>query len=89
MSYKYLFDTFLDIVEKHKKGEGEGMRWIINIDKDNLDLVKVFLNPGVPIRRIGQMPPFLDVQMAATIEKMECGKISRSFLINTEPFYTN
>jgi signal transduction histidine kinase len=37
------------------------------------------------------MPPMnfgvSDVQMAATIDKMECGKISRSFLISTEPLY--
>jgi two-component system, OmpR family, sensor histidine kinase VicK len=91
MSYKYLFDTFLNIVEKYKKGEGEGMRWIINIDKDNLDLVKVFLKSGIQIRHIKNMPPMnfgvSDVQMAATIEKMERGKISQSFLISTEPFY--
>ena len=91
MTYKYLFDTFLDIVERYKKGEGEGMRWIINIDKDNLDLVKVFLKSGIQIRHIKNMPPMnfgvSDVQMAATIEKMEYGKISQSFLISTEPFY--
>ena len=67
MTYKYLFDTFLDIVEKYKKGEGEGMRWIINIDKDNLDLVKVFLKSGIQIRHIKNMPPMnfgvSDVQM--------------------------
>jgi hypothetical protein len=33
MGYKYLFDSFLNIVGKHQKGEGEGMRWIININK--------------------------------------------------------
>ncbi|MGA9153944.1 MAG: HAMP domain-containing sensor histidine kinase, partial [Candidatus Nitrosopolaris sp.] len=91
MSYKYLFDTFLNIVEKYKKGEGEGIKWIINIDKDNLDLVKVFLKAGIRIRHVKNMPPMnfgvSDVQIAATIEKMECGKISRSFLISTEPFY--
>ena len=47
MTYKYLFDSFLDIVEKHQKGESEGMRWIINIDKENLYLVKVFLKSGI------------------------------------------
>jgi len=47
----------LDILEKYKKGEGEGTRWIINIDKDNLDLVKVFPNSGIEIRHIRDMPP--------------------------------
>jgi two-component system, OmpR family, sensor histidine kinase VicK len=91
MSYKYLSDTFLNIVEKYKKGGGEGMRWIINMDKDSLDLVKVFLKASIQIRHVMNMPPMnfgvSDVQVAETIEKMECGKISRSFLISTEPFY--
>jgi len=44
MSHKYLFDSYMNIVDRHQKGEGKGMRWIINIDKENLNLVKVFLN---------------------------------------------
>ena len=44
MSYKYLFDTFLNILEKYKKGEGEGIRWIINVDKDSLMKFQSFFN---------------------------------------------
>jgi hypothetical protein len=44
-----------------------------------------------PLRHVRDMRPMnfgvSDVQMAATIEKMEYGKISQSFLISTEPFY--
>ena len=39
----------MNIVDKQQRGEGKGMRWIINIDKENLDLVKVFLNAGIQI----------------------------------------
>src|SRR5207248_1932295 len=42
MSYKHFFDSYMYLLDKQQKGEGEGMRWAIHIDKENLDLVKVF-----------------------------------------------
>ncbi len=88
MSYKYLFDTYKKIVE------AGGMRCIVNIDKkDSLDLIKVFLNAGIQVRRVTNMPPMnfgvSDKELAATIEKMEGGKMSQSFLISNEPLYIN
>ena len=93
MSYKYLFDSYMSIVDKHQKGEGEGMKWITNIDKENLDLVKIFLKAGIQIRHVKNMPPMnfgvADKEMAGTIEKMEGGKVSQTFLISNEPLYIN
>src|SRR5438445_4710356 len=88
MSYKYLFDTYKKIVE------GEGMRCIVNIDKkDSLDLIKVFLNAGIQVRHVKNMPPMnfgvSDKELAATIERMEGGKMSQSLLISNEPLYIN
>ncbi|MGA9151657.1 MAG: hypothetical protein WBZ36_13850, partial [Candidatus Nitrosopolaris sp.] len=93
MGYKYLFDTYMNIVDKHQKGEGKGMRWIINIDKENLNLVKIFLKEGIQIRHVKNMPPMnfgvSEKEMAATIEKMEGGNMSQSFLFSNEPLYVN
>ena len=93
MGYKYLFDSYLNIVSKHRKGEGEGMRWIINIDKENLDLVKVFLNAGIQIRHVTHMPSMnfgvADKEMAGTIERMEGDRMGETFLISNEPLYIN
>ena len=93
MSYKYLFDTYEKIIERHRKGEGNGMRWIINIDNENLNLVKVFLKAGIQIRHVKNMPPMnfgvSNREMAATIDNMERGKMSPSFLISSEPLYVN
>jgi len=88
MSYKYLFDAYKKIVE------AEGMRCIVNIDnKDSLDLIKVFLNAGIHVRHVKNMPPMnfgvSDKELAATIERMEGGKMSQSFLISNEPLYIN
>src|SRR5215471_6361821 len=91
MGYRYLFDSYMNIVDKHRKGEGKGMRWIINIDKENLKLAKVFLKAGIRIRHVKNMPPMnfgvSDKEMAGTIEKMEGGKMSQSFLFSNEPLY--
>ncbi len=94
MSYKYLFDSYNSVVDKHRRGDSkEGMRWIINIDKESLDLVKIFLNAGIQIRHVKNMPPMnfgvSDQEMAVTLEKMEGGKMSQSFLISNEYLYTN
>ena len=88
MSYKYFFDTYKKIVED------EGMRCIVNIDnKDSIDLIKVFLNAGIKVRHVKNMPPMnfgvSDKELAATIENMEGGKMSQSFLISNEPLYIN
>ena len=88
MSYKYFFDTYKKIVED------EGMRCIVNIDnKDSIDLIKVFLNAGIKVRHVKNMPPMnfgvSDKELVATIENMEGGKISQSFLISNEPLYIN
>jgi two-component system, OmpR family, sensor histidine kinase VicK len=93
MGYKYLFDSYLNIIDKDRKGEGKGMRWVINIDKENLNLVKVFLNAGILVRHIKHMPPMnfgvSDKELAATIEKLEGGKMGQTFLISNEPLYIN
>jgi two-component system sensor histidine kinase VicK len=88
MSYKHLFDTYKKIVK------AEGMRCIVNIDKkDSIDLIKVFLNAGIQVRHVKNMPPMnfgvSDKEVAITIEKMEGGKMSQSFLISNDPLYIN
>ena len=94
MSYNYLFDSYDNVVDKHRTGDRkEGMRWIINIDKESLDLVKIFLNAGIQIRHVKNIPPMnfgvSDQEIAVTLEKMEGGKMSQSFLISNEYLYTN
>jgi signal transduction histidine kinase len=95
MSYHYLFDSYKSVVDKHQREggkEGEGLRWITNINEESLNLVKIFLDSGIKIRHIKNMPPISfgvsDKEVAITIEKMEGGKMSQSFLISNDPLYT-
>jgi signal transduction histidine kinase len=93
--YNNYFDTFVKVMtNKYRKGEHEGIRWITSItDKDNLDLARDFLNIGVQIRHVKNMPPIdfavSDKKMMATIERMEGGDIAQSLLVSNEPAYIN
>ena len=92
MAYNFLFDSYEKVIDKHRKGESEGIRWIINIGKESVTLVKTFLETGFRIRHIKNMPPMnfgvSDKEVAITIEKMERGKMSQSLLISNDPLYT-
>jgi signal transduction histidine kinase len=101
MSYTNFFDTYRNIVDKFRKKKEEEeqkeefnkLRWIINVDKDSLNLVKIFLDLGFQIRHVKNMLPInfgvSDKEVALTIENMEGGKMSSSFLISNEPLYVN
>ncbi|MGC2669263.1 MAG: HAMP domain-containing sensor histidine kinase, partial [Candidatus Nitrosopolaris sp.] len=90
--YNNFFDEYKKIIHRHRKrGEGKGVRWIISIDKDSIDLVKLFLNTGVQIRHVKNLTPMNfavdNRHFHATIDKMEAGKIMESLLTSNEPAY--
>jgi len=93
MSHNYFFESYKRIVDIYRKGKGDGVRWIINTDKNSIKLVKIFLESGIQVRHIREMPPInfgvSDKEVALTMEKMEGGKMSRSFLISNDPLYVN
>jgi two-component system, OmpR family, sensor histidine kinase VicK len=90
-SYKYFFDIKKKLLEKQKNGQHKGIRYISTIEKDNIDLIRIFLNSGIQIRHVKNLPPMSfgvsDKEMSATIEKMERGKKIQSLLISNEPLY--
>jgi two-component system, OmpR family, sensor histidine kinase VicK len=90
-SHKYFFKIKKELLEKQKKGEHKGIRYVTKIQKDNIELVKTYLNSGIRIRHVKNLPPMSfgvsDKEMSATIEKMEGGKKIQSLLISTEPSY--
>jgi signal transduction histidine kinase len=90
-SYKYFFKIKKQLLEKQKNGKHKGIRYVTKIEKDNIELAKTYLNSGIQIRHVKNLPPMSfgvsDKEMAATIEKMEGGKKIQSLLISTEPLY--
>jgi two-component system, OmpR family, sensor histidine kinase VicK len=93
MVYDNFFDQYKKILDKHRKGKGDGIRCITTIDKDNIDLIKIFLNIGVQIRHLRNLPPMNfvvdDKNFVSTIEKMEGGKIMERLLVSNESIYIN
>src|ERR671939_1138293 len=91
-SYNYFFEIKKKLLEKQREGKHKGIRYVTKIEKeDNIELVKTYLNSGIQIRHVKNLPPMSfgvsDKEMSATIEKMEGGKKIQSLLISNEPYY--
>jgi two-component system, OmpR family, sensor histidine kinase VicK len=92
-SYNHFFELEKKLLEKQKKGEHRGIKYISNIEKDNAELAKIFLDGGIQIRHVKNLPPISfgvsDKEIAATIEKMEGGRMVQSLLLSNESAYVN
>jgi signal transduction histidine kinase len=92
-SYNHFFDIKKKLLDKQKKGEHKGIRYLIDIDKDNVNLAKILLDAGIKIKYLKNLPPMSfgvsDKEIAATIEKMEGGVNVQSLLVSNEPAYVN
>ena len=90
-SHKYFFDIKKKLLDKQKKGEHKGIRYITNIDNDNVELAKLYLDSGIQVKHVKNLPPMSfgvsDKEMAVTIEKMEGGRVINSLLSSNEPLY--
>jgi hypothetical protein len=91
--YNYFFETRKELLEKQKRGEHKGIRYISNITLDNAKLAKEFLDAGIQIRHVKNLPPMSfgvsDKEIAATIERMDGGRMIQSLLLSNEPAYVN
>jgi two-component system, OmpR family, sensor histidine kinase VicK len=92
-SYNHFFEIRKKILKKQKKGEHKGIRYVSNITQDNSKFVKAFLDAGIRIRHVKNLPPMSfgvsDKELAATIEKMEGGNMVQNLLVSNEPAYVN
>ena len=69
-----LFHAYCKLISKHKEGKVKtGIRWITHLEdkKEDLDLIKKFLDMGIKIRHTNNLPPlnFLlsEIQFASTV----------------------
>lgn len=91
--YNNFFNLYKDIVEKQKRGEGNGIRWLTFIDnnKNSIDLVKKFLDAGIQVRHIKNLPSMNfslnSNSIQTTIGGMEGGKFMSKLLVSNEPAY--
>jgi len=89
------YNTFLEqcknVLQKQKRGEGEGIRWIMRIEKDSIKLVKKFLKLGVKIRHVKNLAPINFAVskngLVATVEEMKGGGMIQNLLTSNERSY--
>jgi two-component system sensor histidine kinase VicK len=90
-SHKYFYDIKTKLLDKQKRGEHKGLRYITSIDNENLELVKLYLELGIRVKHVSNLPPMSfgvsDKKIAVTIEKMETGKVVQSLLLSNESQY--
>jgi signal transduction histidine kinase len=90
-SHNYFFDLNMDLLDKQRRGEHKGIRYITSVGNDNLQISKLYLDYGIQIRHVKNLPPMSfgvsDKEIAVTIEKMEGGKRVESLLISNDPVY--
>jgi nitrogen-specific signal transduction histidine kinase len=90
-SYNYFFEIKKELLDRQKMGQHKGIRYVTSIDKENIQLVEIYLQAGIKVRHVRNLPPMSfgvsDKQIAATIEKMESGRRVQSLLISNEPLY--
>jgi hypothetical protein len=91
--YTYCFNVKKKLLDKQKEGKHRGIRYISEINKDNIELAKIFVDFGIQLRHAKVLPlmsfVLTDKEIAATIEKMENGKNTQSLLIGNDPMYLN
>lgn len=90
-THNFFFDVIERLLERHRKGEHRGIRYLTNINTVDLPLVRKFLELGMQIRHVKNVTPISfavsDKEMGATIEKIEEGKIMQSLLMSNESLY--
>ena len=89
--YNNFFDLYKKILDKYRRGEGKGIKWICSINEESIDLTKIFVNLGMKLRHVKSLTPMNfavgDKELNATVESMEGGKMVRSLLTSNEPIY--
>jgi signal transduction histidine kinase len=80
-----------NVLEKQKRGEGEGIRWIMGIEKDSVKLVKKFLKLGVKIRHVKNLAPInfavSKSGLIASVGEMKGGGMIQNLLTSNERSY--
>ena len=91
--YNNFLGSYKKILDRYRKGEHKGIRFITTINKDNERLATLLLNEGVQIRHAKNLTPLSfsisNKEFMATAEKMEGGKMISSLLASTELIYIN
>ena len=89
-----LLQAYLNHLSKYKEGKVKGgVRWVTYIDnkKDDMELIKKFLDIGIEIKHVRNLPPlYFSVsrkQCVTTVEDVKNGEMYQRIIHSTEPLY--
>jgi signal transduction histidine kinase len=89
-----LLQAYLNHLSKHKEGKVKGsVRWVTYIEnkKDDIELIKKFLDIGIEIKHVKNLPPlYFSVsrkQCVTTVEDIKHGEMYQRIIHSTEPLY--
>jgi two-component system, OmpR family, sensor histidine kinase VicK len=87
----FLYDVTKRLLERSGKGNHKGVRYITNINGENVELVREFLDLGMQVRHVKNAQPMSfgisEKEMGATVELLEGGRMVQSLLMSNEPLY--
>ena len=85
------FDLYKEVLDRQSKGKHKGIKLIVTLDKDILELVKHFVKAGVQVRHVRNLLPLsfvvTDREVQANLEDIKGRKIIHSLLTSNEPVY--
>ena len=89
-----LLQAYLNHLSKYKEGKVKGgVRWVTYIDdkKEDIELIKKFLDVGIEIKHVRNLPPlYFSVsrkQCVTTVENIKNGQMYQRIIHSTEPLY--
>ena len=89
--FNNFFETYKDVLEKHRRGTHRGIRWLSSINKSDIVLAKIFLKEGVDIRHLKDEPTLnfalSNKMFNSTIEKIEEGEMATSLFSSNDALY--
>jgi two-component system, OmpR family, sensor histidine kinase VicK len=91
LTHNSFMELFMRILEKQARGGRGGIRWIMRIEKDSVNLVKKFLRLGVNIRHVKNLAPINFAVskdgLIAAVEEMNGGGMVQNLLASNEGSY--
>lgn len=95
LTYQSLFEVYQKIMDKYENKYHEGIRWVISINgKEDIELVRLFMDIGIKIRNIKNLPivNFLvtNKMLFSNIESKDTATDSKqikNMLVSNDPFY--
>jgi signal transduction histidine kinase len=92
LAYNNYFDSYQEVMTKRKNKAHKGIRMVTSIsNKDDADIVSNFINIGINIRHIKNIPPIefavSDKEMISTMLKIQEGQSYQNLLTTNEQAY--